>query len=229
MADFWTSLNQAPEKHVEKRRRPDPDTLLGKRDFNGYVERDVGERFYETASRLTSAFLSSAESAMYDPADQEGTVADRIARNTEQFVTALIAAVEDLDGSSAGENSTGDMTKRAPVLKTRAAVMEEATALAKSSYPELAARNISAARARIWKERPDLAARHSELSVENATTAKHAKQTPVLKGQGALQKIDAEAANLRKADPRLSEREARTQAARQHPELRDEYHRAFAR
>lgn len=222
-------------------------------DFNAFAERAAGEAFYERASRLGSAFLSSLDSAMHDPGDREGSLAERIQRNVEQFSAALTASVDAIDddtvaktdaaptparlnflrsmwkavAEASGAETTTEGDPMTTMLKSRSAVVDEATELAKRSYPELAARSIRAARAKIWKEHPDLATRHAELPSE-IPEAPPALRKPVLKGADALAKIDAEGAKLRKADPGLSEREARIRAVREHPELRDEYHRQFA-
>lgn len=231
MADFWTALNHTPEEQTGTSKRRDRREVgaegLGKRDFNGYVERDAAERFYDAASRLTGAFLSSVDSATYDPnEDPEMSIQERIARNTEQFVTALIAAVDSMDGDSTVENSTGDMTKRADtLLKSRTAVVDQVTELAKSSYPELAGRSIRAARAKIWKERPDLATRHAELPPEIPEAP--AASEPVIKGADALAKIDAEATKLRASRPDLTERQARIEVTKLRPDLTNEYHKAL--
>lgn len=220
MRDFNTMLAEIPDMKGGGPTR----AVFGKRDFDAYVERDVGEAFYEQAGRLTVAFLASIDSAIHDPNDQEGAVADRIRRNVDQFVAALVAAVDSMDGAAETtekaikKGDTNRMTKRSTIVA-------EVERLAVERHPKLASRSIGAARSKIWKERPDLAKRHDELPVEISEPTPAPK--PVLKGADALAKIDTEAARLRKADPQLSEREARVQAARQHPELRDEYHRSF--
>ena len=220
MKDFNTILAGTPNMKGSRPTR----TAFGKRDFDAYVEREVGEAFYEQAGRLTAAFMVSIDSAIHDPNDQEGAVADRIRRNVDQFVAALAVAVDSMDGAAETtekairKGGTSRMNKRSDVVA-------EVERLAVEHHPDLASRSIGAARSKIWKEHPGLAKRHDELPVEVSQAPPVEK--PVLKGADALAKIDAEAASLRKADPRLSEREARVQAVRRNPELRDEYHRAF--
>ena len=194
---------------------------LGKRDFAGYVERAQGEAFYSQAEKLTLAFLSSVESAIYDPADQEGTVEERIARNTEQFVAALQTAVDTVfAGDSSG--SAGPVEKRrvgmTTTLSKRADIVAEATRLAEEKLAKGEAKSMAAGRAEVWRERPDLAKRYVELPVEQpaATVA----SAPVVKGADALTKIDAEATRLGVS---------RSEVTRRRPDLRDEYHQAFAR
>lgn len=69
---------------------------LEKRDFNSYVERDSAEAFFSQASRLCSAYMNSLDDAVYaiSGEDPEVPIRDRIARNTEQFTTALSDAAE---------------------------------------------------------------------------------------------------------------------------------------
>ena len=217
MADFLSTLEKTPEAHRVPRRTAD----LGKRDFDSYVERSQGEEFYTQAERLTSVLLSSIDSAIYDQAE-EGSIEERIARNTDQFIAALQATVQTV---FAGESSAGGAVEkgRSGVRSTmatnrRADVVGEATRIAQEKLTKGEAGSMAAARARVWRERPDLAKRYVELPVEQpaATVA----SAPVVKGADALTKIDAEATRLGVS---------RSEVTRRRPDLRDEYHQAFAR
>lgn len=75
---------------------------LSKRDFKAFVERDQGEAFYSQASRLCSAYMNSIDDAVYaiSGEDPEVPIRDRIARNTEQFVSAIQSAASSMEAGS---------------------------------------------------------------------------------------------------------------------------------
>jgi hypothetical protein len=206
---------------------------LGKRDFDSFLERDAAERFRDTVSRLGSAYLSSVESTIHDPGDQEGTVWDRIARNTEQFFVALTGAVEELDASPAGD--VAGTTKRAigkdesmtTTLSKRSEVVDEVTRLAQEKLQKGEAQNLFAARALVWRERPELNERYRELPHE--LPEPQPVQAPVRKGGAIVDTVNAAATELRKQRPELSEHEARLQIWRSRPDLRELYQQAITR
>lgn len=197
-------------------------TELGKRDFDSYVERSQGEAFYQQAERLTSAYLSSIESVIYDP-NEEGTVEERITRNTDQFIAALQAAVQTV---FTGESSTDPIEKGRPgIMSKRSDVVVEATRIAEENFSKGEAGSMAAVRAQVWRENPDLARRYHELPVETL----EAPAPPVFKGAGAVAAIDIVAAEIRKSHPEISESQARVQAWRTRPDLRSAHNEALTR
>jgi len=152
------------------------------------------------------------------------TPAERAARQADAdagFRRAMAARGYAVEGDLAASPG-GAFTKRSEVEA-------EVTRLAKQRHPERASQNIAAARAEVWRERPDLAERYAELTPEAPTqrTSAPAAQ-PVLKGSGALAALDVVADELIKRDPSLSRRQARRKATELRPDLRDLYHQSFA-
>ena len=198
MVDFLTALARTPEEgNVRSKHREARTDLaaLGKRDFAAYVERGQGEEFFSQAERLMAAFLSSIESAIYDQADQVGTVEERIARNTDQFAAALQVVVDTV---FAGENPAGASlavekgrsgVRSTMTMSKRADVVGEATRIAQEKVSKGEAGSMVVGRAQVWRERPDLAQRYVELPVEeHGTPASPAlRGAPVLKGGGVVE------------------------------------------
>ena len=79
---------------------------------------------------------------------------------------------------------------------------------------------------KIWETRPDLRKAHSRASDARAPASLQEAPASLHKGTAAYGKLDAVAAELRKHNPNLSPSAARVEAAKQRPDLRDEYYRA---
>jgi len=125
----------------------------------------------------------------------------------------------------AGEEDEPNTTRKetpmeaTKLLKTRDAVMTAATEIAKAELaadPSLG--SLPAARARVWRERRDLAARYRELPIEEP-----AAPEPMSKVGPAMREATREAVELRKRHPGRykSVAAARAEIYRADPELRD--------
>lgn len=82
---------------------------------------------------------------------------------------------------------------------------------------------MATARAKAWADNPDLASRYTELPAE----APPEGAQPVQKGADVLEEVEREAVAIRKAEPSLSEAQARMRAWRLNPHLADRYRAAF--
>ena len=124
-----------------------------------------------------------------------------------------------------GEPNTREEPMDATVLK-RGDVVAAATAEARELMKGRPGLSEAAARAEVWRRRPDLAALYAGgLPPEAPTAPKQAAPAP---GSGALEKHAAAVAELRKARPHASEAELRALAWRQNPGLAEEYRRETA-
>lgn len=111
---------------------------------------------------------------------------------------------------------TQTMMKRGDVIAAATAKAEDI----RKAEPGL---SVEAARARVWADNPDLAARYTELPAD--PTDKGAET--IQKGADALAKVSTAAADLRRRDPSLTMAKARIQVWDTHPELADEYRAAM--
>ena len=180
-----------------------------------------GDDLAEKMRANAAAFRSALTEAI--PAWASGHITlypDAALEKIRAWRDGVEAALEDLDEPT--ERGT-DLTT---TLKKRSDVVAEATTKARELMEDDPGKygDVATARAEVWRRRPDLAERYHQLPPE-APSRK--AESPVVKGADVLLKVDAEARELMKVDPGLSEASARAEIWRRRPDLAEEYRRAI--
>ena len=131
---------------------------------------------------------------------------------------AITKVSQDRTESYREESMTTMFTKASDVVEAATREAEKLMKAAPEKYP-----SIVAARAQVWRDRPDLADAFASLSVEPAPEP----EQPVVKGANAIQKATNIARELltNQPDRFVSEADARAHVWKTRPDLADEYQR----